>query len=146
MFSKIGIIGHNAKAIAFAKWSFWIKNYNCQKHAKSDSRTTLELICVQKNGSKKHLIFEKWHVFENRHNWPQCKGYSLCKMVIFDKSLKLSKTCQKRFWNHIRVLLCKNGSKKKHNIRKMTCFLKTGIIGHNAKAITFAKWSFLIKR
>ena len=34
-------IGHlakaiaHAKAIAFAKWSFWVKNYKCQKHAKT---------------------------------------------------------------------------------------------------------------
>ena len=47
-------IGHNAKAIGFAKWSVWLKI----KFAKNVSRDTLELFCA-KNGSKKHLIFEK---------------------------------------------------------------------------------------
>ena len=28
---------------------------------------------VQKTARKKHLTFEKWHVFENWHNWPQFK-------------------------------------------------------------------------
>ena len=51
-------IGHHAKAIAFAKWSVWVKNLKCQKGAKNDSTTTLELLCA-KNRSKKHLIFEK---------------------------------------------------------------------------------------
>ena len=51
-------IGHNAKAIGFAKWSVWLKNYNSQKYAKNVSADTLELFCA-KNGSKKYLIFEK---------------------------------------------------------------------------------------
>ena len=40
-------IGHDAKAIAFAKWSVWVKNKNCQKGAKNDSTTTLELLCAK---------------------------------------------------------------------------------------------------
>ena len=51
-------IGHNAWAIAFAKCSVWVQNYNSKKHVKNDSRSTLELFCA-KNGLKKHLIFEK---------------------------------------------------------------------------------------
>ena len=51
-------IGHNAKAIGFAKWSVWLKNLNCQKHAKNVSRNTPELFCA-KNGFKTQLIFEK---------------------------------------------------------------------------------------
>ena len=56
-------IGHlskaiaHAKAIAFAKWSVWVKNYKCQKHVKNYSTRTLELFCA-KNRSKKHQIFE----------------------------------------------------------------------------------------
>ena len=93
MFLKIGIIGHNAKAIAFAKWSFLDQNVKIVKNMlKSDSRTTLELFCA-KAGSKKHLIFEKWEVFESRHNWQRCEGYSLCKVVILDQKSKLSKAC-----------------------------------------------------
>ena len=47
-------IGHlakaiaHAKAIAFAKWSVWVKNKKCQKDAKNDSTRTLELFCAKK--------------------------------------------------------------------------------------------------
>ena len=51
-------IGHDAWAIAHAKWSVWVKNEKCQKGAKNDSTTTLNLLCAKKR-SKKHQIFEK---------------------------------------------------------------------------------------
>ena len=47
-----------AKAIAFAKWSVWVKNLKCQKHAKNHSTRILKFFCA-KNRSKKHQIFEK---------------------------------------------------------------------------------------
>ena len=50
--------GHNAKAIAHGKFLLWLKNEKCKKGAKKDSTTTLELF-LEKNGSKKQLIFEK---------------------------------------------------------------------------------------
>jgi len=37
-------VGHRAWAIAHAKWSVWVKNYKCQKGAKNDHTTTLELL------------------------------------------------------------------------------------------------------
>ena len=37
-------IGHHAWAIAHAIWSFWVKIKNCQKGAKNDHTTTLELL------------------------------------------------------------------------------------------------------
>ena len=55
---KLANVGHNAKAIAHAKYSVWVKKLNCLKHAKNVSTNTLELFYV-KNGSKKALIFEK---------------------------------------------------------------------------------------
>ena len=55
---KIAKNGHNAKAIAHAKWSVWVNNYNCLKDAKNVSTNTLKLFYA-KNGSKKQLIFEK---------------------------------------------------------------------------------------
>ena len=51
-------IGHDAKAIAFAKRSVWVKNKKCQKGAKNNSASTLELSCA-KNSSEKDLLFEK---------------------------------------------------------------------------------------
>ena len=45
----------HAKAIAFGKWSVWVKNLKCQKHAKNLSTGTFSA----KNRSKKQQIFEK---------------------------------------------------------------------------------------
>ena len=35
----------------------------------------ITVVLCKKNRFKKHLIFEKWQVFENRQNWSQCMGY-----------------------------------------------------------------------
>ena len=43
----------HANALAFAKCSVWVKNYNCQKHAKNHSTRALELFC-EKSRSRKH--------------------------------------------------------------------------------------------
>ena len=95
---------------------------------KNDSTITLELLYA-KNGSKKHLIFEKWEHFENSQNWPRGKGYRLCKIATLGQKLKMPKTCEKRFYNHIRVVLCKKRLQKTPNIRKMRAFCqKTHLI------------------
>ena len=77
-----------------------LKKKKKKKHAKNDSLIILELFCA-KNRLRKHQIFEKWDDFENR---PSCKGYS--KMVSLGQKLKFKETCEKRFFNHIRVVLC----------------------------------------
>ena len=46
-------ISHHAKAIAQAKSSIWVKNYNSKKHANIHSTNHLQLFCA-KNCSKKH--------------------------------------------------------------------------------------------
>ena len=69
-----------------------------------------------KNRLRKHQIFDKWDDFENR---PSCKGYSLGKMVSLGQKLKFRKTCEKRFFNHIRVVLCKSA---KNRLRKHQIF------------------------
>ena len=51
-------IGHDAWAIAHAKWSVWVKRSKCQEGEKNDFATTLKFLC-EKNCSKKPLIFEK---------------------------------------------------------------------------------------
>ena len=117
-------IGHLAKAIDFATWSVWLKNSNGQKRVKKDSTSTLELFCA-KNRWKKHHIFEKWDHFENR---PSCKGYRLCKMVSLAQKFKWPKTCEKRFYKHVRVVLCKKALEKTPNIREMRPFWKSAIL------------------
>ena len=120
---KTGKNGHYAKAIAFAKWSVWVKKYNCEKHAKNSCRSTLQLYYA-KNGSKKQQIFEKWDHFENWQKWPQCKGYRLCKMVSLGQKLKMPKTCDKTLYKHIRLVLCKKRLQKAANIWEMRLFWK----------------------
>ena len=58
---KIGYLAKaiaRAKDIASAKWSVWVENLECKKHAKNDSTRTLEFFCA-KNSTKKYQIFEK---------------------------------------------------------------------------------------
>ena len=86
--------GHNAKAIAHAKYSVWVKKKNSFKHTKHVSTNTLELFYA-KNGSTKQLILVKWEHFENGQKWPQCKGYSPCKVLSLGQKIKLRKTCEK---------------------------------------------------
>ena len=106
--------------------------------------TTLKLMCA-KNRSKKHLIFEKWEHFENGQNWPQCMGYSPCKMLSLGQKLKMPKRCEKRFYYHIKVVVCKKPLQKTPNIRKNDSILKMAKIGHDAWAIAHAKWSVWVK-
>ena len=117
-------IGHLAKALDFPKWSVLIQHSNGQKRAKNDSTSTLELLCA-KNRLKKHQILEKWDHFKNR---PSSKGYRLCKMVSLGQKFKRPKTCEKRFWKHVRVVLCKRLLEKTPSIREMRPFWKSAIL------------------
>ena len=118
---KMAKNGHDAKAIAHAKYSVWVKKYNCLKHAKNVSTNTLKVLYA-KNGSKKQLIFVKLEHFKNGQIWPRCKGYSPCKILSLGQKLQSPKTCQKRFYKHIEVVLCKKRLQKTANIRKMRAF------------------------
>ena len=79
---------------------------------------------MQKTAPKKQLIFEKWEHFENGQRWPQCKGYSPCKILSLDQKIKLPKTCQKCCYKQNQVILCKKRLQKKTHIRKMRAFWK----------------------
>ena len=107
-------IGHNAWAIAFAKCSVCVKNYNSKKHVKNHSRSTLELFGAKK-GFKKHLIFENWQLFQNGHNWSQNMGYSLWKMLSLGPKLKF-KTHVKHALRSTLELFCAKKGLKKHLI------------------------------
>ena len=85
----MGKNGHNAKAIAHAKYSVWLKKSHCLKHAKNVSTNTLELFYA-KNGSNKHLILQNWEHFKNGQKWPQCKDYSPCKILTLAQKNKIA--------------------------------------------------------
>ena len=71
----------------------------------------------------------------------------------FGQTIKLPKTCEKRLYNHIRVVLCKKRLQKTANTRKMRekyskneSILKMAKNGHNAKAIAHEKYSLWVKQ
>ena len=101
---KMAKIGRHAKAIAFAKWTVWVENKKCQK-----SNEQIRIV-VCKNRFKEHLIFEKWEHSENGQNWLRPKDYSLCKMASLGQKFKMSKKVMKRFFEQIRIVVCKNRS------------------------------------
>ena len=74
---------------------FWLKIKYAKNMPKKVSTNTLKLFYA-KNSSKKQLIFEKREHFENGRKWPQCKGYSSCKILTLGQKIKLRKTCEKR--------------------------------------------------
>ena len=149
-------IGHlakaiaHAKAIAFAKWSVWVKNQKCQKHANNHSKRILKLFCA-KNRSRKHQVFEKWDKFENRPSckgYSPCKGYSLCKMVSLGQKLKMLKTCKKPFYKNIKIVLFTKPVEKNTKYSRNETSLKIGHLAEaiaHTKAIAFAKWSVWVK-
>ena len=125
----ISKIGHLEKAIAFAKWSVWVKNSKYQRHAKNHSTRSFELFCA-KNRSKKPQILKKWDNFENRQScksYSPFKGYSLYKMVSLGQKLKIPKTCEKPFYKILRVVLCKKPLKKTPNIQEKRKLWKSAI-------------------
>ena len=46
----------------------------------------------------------------------------LCKMVSLGQKLKMPKRCEKRLYEHIRVVVCKKPLQKTPNIRKVWAF------------------------
>ena len=96
----------------------------CEKRCEKRFYNSTSELLYAKNGSKKHLLFEKWEHFENSQNWPRGKGYRLCKIATLGQKLKMPKTCEKRFYNHVRVVVCKKRLQKTPNIRKMRAFWK----------------------
>ena len=117
-------IGHHAKAIAHAKSSLWVKNYNSKTLVKIHSTNHLQLFCAKKR-CKKHQIFGKWDHFQNR---PWCKGYSPSKILTLGQKLKFQKTCQNPFYKSFTVVLCKKPLQKTPNIREMRPFSKLAIM------------------
>ena len=130
-------IGHHAKAIAHAKSSVSVKNYNSKKHVKIHSTNHLELFCA-KNRSKNHEILEKLEQFENR---PSCKGYSPCKILSFGQKLKFQETAKSILQIISSCSVQKTTPKKTKYSRNESIFN----IGHHAKAIAHAKSSLWVK-
>ena len=63
-------------------------------------------------------------------------------MVSLAQKLKWPKTCEKRFYKHVRVVHCKKTAGKNTIYSRNKTIVK---IGHLAKAIDFARWSAWLK-
>ena len=67
-------------------------------------------------------------------------------MVSLGQKLKMPKTCEKPFYNNIKVVLCKKQIEKNTKYSRNETSLKIGHLAKaiaHAKAIAFAKWSVL---
>ena len=73
---------------------------------------------------QKTLNIGEMRRFWKLEKWPQCKGYSLCKMVSLGQKIKLPKTCEKRFYRHITDVLYKKQLPKTTHIREIRRFSK----------------------
>ena len=57
-------------------------------------------------------------------NGLNANGMGHAKYSVWIKILKLPKTCEKRFYKHIKVVLCKKWLLKTTNIRRIRTFSK----------------------
>ena len=111
-------ISHFAKAIAHAKWSVWVKNEKCQKHAKSHSTRTIELFCA-KTARQNTKYSRNERILKIGHF---AKAIAHSKGSVWVKKLKMQKTCEKPFYKNSRVVLCRKRLEKKPNIQEMREF------------------------
>ena len=55
-------------------------------------------------------------------NCNNAKSLAHAKYSVWVKQIKLHQTCEKRFYKHIQVVLCKKGLEKTADIGKMRAF------------------------
>ena len=128
-------IGHLAKAIAhaktiaFAKWSVWVKNQKCKKTGEKPFYENIRVVLCKKVLEKTANIREMKRFLKSAicKGYSPCKGYSLFKMVSLGQKLKMQKTCEKPFYENIRVVVWKKLLEKTANIREMKRLSKSAI-------------------
>ena len=69
-------------------------------------------------------------------------GYSPCKMVSLGQKLKIPKRWENRYYDHIKLVVCKKPLQKTPNIRKNDSILKMAKIVLNAWAIPMQNGQF----
>ena len=79
---------------------------------------------------------------KNGHN---AKAIAHAKYFKLGQKIKLPKTCEKRFYKHIKVILYKKTALKNGQYSKNESILKMTKNGHNAKAIAHEKYSSWVK-
>ena len=95
------------------------------KYAKNVRKTALlaHYICSMQKTALKTATIGKMRAFLK---WPKMatmqRLYSPCKILTLAQKIKLPKTCEKRFYKDIQVVLYKKRLQKTANIRKMRAF------------------------
>ena len=102
---KMAKIGHDACGYSSCKMVSLPQKLKMQKRCEKRLYDHIKVVVWKKKRSKKHLIFENWQHFQNGLNWPRCMGYSPCKMVSLAQKLKMPKRCEKRLYDHIKVVV-----------------------------------------
>ena len=72
--------GHNEKAIALAKWWVWVKKIKLPKTCEKRFYKHITDVLGTKR-LRETLCIREMRGFWKLEKWPQCKGYSTCKMV-----------------------------------------------------------------
>ena len=99
----------------------------CQKRFSKNVRVVL----CKKPLQKTPIIREMrkcWKSAILQKLYSPCKGYSLGKMLSLGQKSKMPKTCKKRFFKNVAVVLCKKPLEKTPNIREIREFKKTTIL------------------
>ena len=81
---------------------------------------------MQEKGLQKAFIIREMRQFWKLEKLPQCKSYSLCKMVSLGEKIKWPKRCEKPFYKHIKDVLCRKRLQKTLNHSRNETILKIG--------------------
>ena len=124
------------------------------KNAKNMRKTILQehkSCSVQKTARKNAKYSRNERILKIGHlakAIAHAKAIAFCKMVSLGQKLKMPKTCEKRFYKNIRVVLCKKIARENTKYSRNETILRIGHLAKaitHAKAIAFAKWSVWVK-
>ena len=77
---------------------------------------------MEQTALKNTLYLQNESILKMTKNGLNAKGMGHAKYSNWVQKIKLPKTCEKRFYKHIKVVLCKKGLLKAANIRRMRTF------------------------
>ena len=113
----------HAKAIAYAKSSFWLK-IKIQKNMSTSILQIIYSCSVQRTASRNTKYLRNESILKIGHH--ACKGHSPCKILTLAQKLKFQKTCQNPFYKSFTVVMCKNPFQKTTKYSRNESVLKIG--------------------
>ena len=136
---KTAKIRRDAKAIAFAKWSVWVKNETSQKGAKNNCTTTWELFCA-KTRFKKLLFSKNEGILKMAKIGHDAKAIAFAKWSVWVRNKKYQIRADNDCTTTLELFSAKKRTKTT-KYSKNNSILEMAKIGHDARAIAFTKWS-----